>query len=66
MPNLRTTDSLNALPYLPQKERTTMQITPIQQNNNTFKALKMPKKVQLTNEFNEGVNIKMEDFLKNF
>lgn len=65
MPNLRTTDSLNALPYLPQKERTTMQITPIQQNNNTFKALKMPKKVQLTNEFNEGVNIKMEDFLKN-
>ena len=42
-----------------------MQIAPIQQNNNSFKALKMPKKVKLTNEFNMGYNIDAKDLFRN-
>ena len=42
-----------------------MQISQIQSNNSSFKALKMPKKVKFTNECNVGFDIKAEDFLRN-
>ena len=42
-----------------------MQISQIQSNNSSFKALKMPKKVKFTNECNVGFDIDAKDLFRN-